>query len=780
MASLKKTRWPHAILTALALLALVPLAAAQTDDSGSKKKPTKTADAPKTPEGFWASEKAVDLERSLDTFFRLTDSAEQKRYFESSLQKKGVGLSYDDLRAIIEETPPPKAAWSRQWKQKSPWKKNNPRAWFNVAIPEKYTPTKAYPLLVALHGSGKDGNNMVHAFHPVLTKEGWIVVFPTTLSQPRGWGAPEEITHVYRIIEWTARHFRIDFRRLVVSGASMGGYGTWSHVLARPELWSAAIPVAGSGTYHRGAENLLERMRGISTYILHGELDDRCPVEPAREASRQLKKLKIPHVYREVAGGGHSPPREEYSKLSKWIIRTPAKPWSPRPLFLPPEGKAPLWKEYKDPFELKTPDQAMDLIREGKYKKAREQIDKQLQMNSMNSRLYTMRAMTLLPGLMDPFPLSLRPSAFDKTRGWTAKNEALALTELTNALKSKSGSAQDKLRFATQVRLLRAQIYAKQFGMAADGTRREWLPKYSAFAREIAKPSEYRRSATASPGRPGTHAGRIPSPPHPNQNQNPKMTNPNNILPTARQVWTAAALCVAVAFVAVARTSAQTPKPTVPKGCWSVKQADRLEKAIDVFIAQGDAEKRNALYMHELRGLGVGASLENLEALRQAAPPAKQAENDPWKAYRVYKVPTPWVQDNPRGWLRLALPKHYTPTRTWPIVIALHGVSSVGDNLLGYYLPELTEAGYIVVFPTTLLKGQPWGTSAEMGNVYRVLDWTARRYRLDFRRMVITGASMGGDGTWEHLFQHPEVWSAAASGVGLRCRTAQHYSFEDP
>jgi hypothetical protein len=271
-----------------------------------------------------------------------------------------------------------------------------------------------------------------------------------------------------------------------VTGASMGGFGAWSHLLARPEIWAAGAPIAGTGIYHRGAENLLARLRGMPIYILHGELDEKCPVEPAREASRRLEALDIPHVFVEVPGCGHSPPLEEFLKLCGWIQRTPPKAWSPRPLFLPSAGEAPVWKEYEDPFDLKTPDQVMALIAEGKFEQARQQIDKQLRMNSANSHLYTMRAMTLLPGLADPFPLSLRPQDFDVKRGWGAKNEAQALAELDRALRSKTGSAREAQLFTTRVRLMRAQIYAKQFAMAADGRRSEWLPKYSAFVRETA------------------------------------------------------------------------------------------------------------------------------------------------------------------------------------------------------------------------------------------------------------------------------------------------------
>jgi predicted peptidase len=52
---------------------------------------------------------------------------------------------------------------------------------------------------------------------------------------------------------------RVDPRRIVVSGASMGGYATWELVLRRPDVFEAAVPISGGGDPKRA--RLLNRTR---------------------------------------------------------------------------------------------------------------------------------------------------------------------------------------------------------------------------------------------------------------------------------------------------------------------------------------------------------------------------------------------------------------------------------------------------------------------------------------------------------------------------------------
>ena len=70
------------------------------------------------------------------------------------------------------------------------------------------------------------------------------------------------------------------------------------------------------------------------------------------------------------------------------------------------------------------------------------------------------------------------------------------------------------------------------------------------------------------------------------------MTKTNNIVLSGHRRWAIVACCAALALAGVARAAAAEPNTPMPKGCWSVAQAEKLERAIDVFLAQEDAEKQ--------------------------------------------------------------------------------------------------------------------------------------------------------------------------------------------
>ena len=67
-------------------------------------------------------------------------------------------------------------------------------------------------------------------------------------------------------------------RRVVVTGYSMGGGGTWEFIQAYPELVAAAAPVCGCGNPAQA-----DKLTDIPVWAFHGELDDLIPVKCSRD-----------------------------------------------------------------------------------------------------------------------------------------------------------------------------------------------------------------------------------------------------------------------------------------------------------------------------------------------------------------------------------------------------------------------------------------------------------------------------------------------------------------
>lgn len=92
----------------------------------------------------------------------------------------------------------------------------------------------------------------------------------------------------------------IDPDRVYLIGKSMGGFGTWEFTARRPELFAAAVPMAG---FSDPAQ--IEKIQHIPFWIFHGDADESNPVAGSRTMYRLLTEAKADVTYTEYAGAGH-------------------------------------------------------------------------------------------------------------------------------------------------------------------------------------------------------------------------------------------------------------------------------------------------------------------------------------------------------------------------------------------------------------------------------------------------------------------------------------------
>ncbi len=125
---------------------------------------------------------------------------------------------------------------------------------YNLYAPEATaTPTKAYPLVVLLHGGGQGSNgsetplrfqNNLYFAQPEQQAQ-----YPAYVLIPAagGWGA-NELDNLKYLIDKMIADGRVDATRIYVTGSSMGGGGTWSFLNRYPDLFAAAMPICAGGT----------------------------------------------------------------------------------------------------------------------------------------------------------------------------------------------------------------------------------------------------------------------------------------------------------------------------------------------------------------------------------------------------------------------------------------------------------------------------------------------------------------------------------------------------
>jgi predicted peptidase len=134
---------------------------------------------------------------------------------------------------------------------------------------------------------------------------------------------------------------------------------------------------------------------------------------------------------------------------------------------------------------------------------------------------------------------------------------------------------------------------------------------------------------------------------------------------------------------------------------------------------------------------------------------------------------------------RLYVPTRYDGTRSFPLIIALHGLGATEDSFFDGYnkrLPALAEEhGYVVAAPLGFRVDGFYGygvigssepaarqrTEMSEKDVMEVLRLMRASYKIDPTRIYLMGHSMGAIGTWAIAAKSPEIWAAIAPFSGL-------------
>jgi predicted peptidase len=189
---------------------------------------------------------------------------------------------------------------------------------------------KKYPLVIFLHGSGERGDdNKAQLKHGVAEFAKRRKEFPCFLIAPqcpagqRGWGlsaksgvaAPGKL--VLDLIDKTCKDLPIDTKRIYLTGLSMGGYGTWTLLADKPDLFAAAIPICGGGDPESAA-----KIAKIPIWVFHGDKDTAVKVERSRDMVAALEKAGGKPKYAEYHGVGHDSWTRTYAnvKVLAWLF----------------------------------------------------------------------------------------------------------------------------------------------------------------------------------------------------------------------------------------------------------------------------------------------------------------------------------------------------------------------------------------------------------------------------------------------------------------------------
>ncbi|KIW18297.1 hypothetical protein PV08_02585 [Exophiala spinifera] len=206
--------------------------------------------------------------------------------------------------------------------------------------PPPRTVDREAPILLNLHGAGvdADGDLARHMFEDAPHLPAWVLT-PTGMTSWSSddwhtWGFADALTAVDAITEWVSL---VKWQgpdpytsRILVTGHSNGGQGTWYFATHQPDrvlgaaaasgylsidnyvpyvYWAEADPLQAA-ILHTARSNfrhelLAENLAGIPIFQQHGSADDNVPVYHSRLMNTLLCQAGIAAKYSEMLGIGH-------------------------------------------------------------------------------------------------------------------------------------------------------------------------------------------------------------------------------------------------------------------------------------------------------------------------------------------------------------------------------------------------------------------------------------------------------------------------------------------
>jgi predicted peptidase len=164
---------------------------------------------------------------------------------------------------------------------------DGPPIHYAISVPRDYH-REPVPLILALHFGG-DPRGAGHAMlqiliQPALGDLGAVIVAPDSVGG--GWSTPVNERAVNALLEKAEKSYVIDQKKVIVTGFSMGGQGTWYWGDKYPDRFSAAVPLSGTPTASAATWR-------IPVFAVHSRDDQVQPIGPTEQRIAELKKRGV-------------------------------------------------------------------------------------------------------------------------------------------------------------------------------------------------------------------------------------------------------------------------------------------------------------------------------------------------------------------------------------------------------------------------------------------------------------------------------------------------------
>jgi len=195
-----------------------------------------------------------------------------------------------------------------------------------VQLPADYDAAgaKRWPLLLHLHASNTVGVGLdavrrspLPALIAAKKDFPFVVISPQCPPDEFGW----PIFGLDALIDEVTAKYRIDPDRICVTGASMGGFGTWNLAAQWPRRFAAIAPIAG-GLDPADVDATAQKLKDLPIWVFHGRKDPSVSIEQDDKMVAALRKAQGRVRYTVFPDYGHVIAGMVYddSELWKWLL----------------------------------------------------------------------------------------------------------------------------------------------------------------------------------------------------------------------------------------------------------------------------------------------------------------------------------------------------------------------------------------------------------------------------------------------------------------------------
>jgi predicted peptidase len=194
---------------------------------------------------------------------------------------------------------------------------------YSVFIPPTYDAKKSYPTIIFLSGLFEGGDDGVTqttvGIGPQIAKrperfKDFIVVFPQ--SDSGNWNSQSHHDLAWATFEDVARSYSVDRSRVIVTGLSTGGLGTWQMAAKYPDRIAAIVPMAAQAD-----QDLAPKLVNMPIWAFHNGGDILPPASSTKGMIKAIKRAGGDPKMTIYGGLGHNCWNSAYSEseLFTWM-----------------------------------------------------------------------------------------------------------------------------------------------------------------------------------------------------------------------------------------------------------------------------------------------------------------------------------------------------------------------------------------------------------------------------------------------------------------------------